>query len=169
MMKKKNKMNSEKAYKKAQEKSEKAKIAKEVKTEKEHIDNMVVLTFAVALVGAFALMYLKTFHVNFPVKTIKFLDVFSVIFSIGIVACVVLYFVGKKNKNFLLAIPYLAVTALVMTFIGHYSVVLQKLHLERFNNTNAAYIIVYIGLAVYLVASLIYFGIKSHKLNKMLK
>ena len=169
MMKKNNKMSSEKAYKKAQEKADKQKIAKVVKEQKEHIDNMVVLTFAVALLGAFALMYLKTFHINFPVKTIKFLDVFSIILGIGVVACAVLYLAYKKNKNFLLAIPYLAGTALVMEFLAHYSFVLNKLHLTRFNNTNSAYILVYIALAVYLVVSLIYFGIKSYKLNKMLK
>ena len=164
------KKNKAKANRKAQELSNKEQKGKLIKEEKEHIDNMVVLATAIGLVGAIVLLYLYQYlNSSYALASRRFVDVLTWLCYAGVLACVILYFVKNKKKNYLKAIPYFVGISLVLMFLAHYSFFAQKFHIERLNNLKTVVILIYIIIALYLIATYVFFGIKSYQLSKKAK
>lgn len=155
-----------------QQKTKKA-ISREMR---EKIDNKVVLATAIALVAAMVLLFLMNWSQSaYAVQTITIIEVLQWIFVAGIVAFLVLYFV-KKEKKFLFGIPYCAAGTIFMMEIlkGTISTfalkILSKIPFLKmaggYATTAQRFSTLFIFLAIYLVASYIYYGVKIKKLSK---
>ncbi len=147
--------------------------------ERERIDNKIVLATAVALVSAMILLFLNNWIVSvYAVQTRKLVVFLQWLGVAGVLAFLVLYFV-KKDKKFLFVIPYFAVGSIFMqeisgtaTFTRWIYLLVCKLKNVQLNpqfvevTTKFRFNVIFICLAVYLVASYIYYGIKLKKGSK---
>ena len=143
---------------------------------REKIDNKVVLATAIALVSAMVLLFLMNWSQSaYAVQTITIIEVLRWVFVLGIVAFLVLYFV-KKEKKFLFGIPYCAAGTIFMMEIlkGTISTfalkILSKIPFLKlaggYATTAQRFSTLFIFLAIYLVASYIYYGVQMKKLSK---
>ncbi len=124
------------------------------KAEKLNIENKIVAATAVALGGAMVLMFLNNWAKSvYAAGTILAIKIIMWLAVAAVVAGVAGYFV-KKNKKFLYSIPYSAAVAVIF-----YQIVYGIAGYPR--GTDTRFIVAYIVLAVYLVASYVYYGIKS--------
>ena len=148
------------------------KLSKEAR---ERIENKTVLATAIALVSAMMMLFLYNWFVSiYASQTRVLILILQWLGVAGVAAFLVLYFV-KKDKKYLFVLPYFAVGSLFMFEILKGSVttlilsVLSKipfLHLSAYATTAARFNLIYICLAVYLIASYIYYGIKLKKASK---
>ncbi len=143
---------------------------------REKIDNKVVLATAIALVSAMVLLFLMNWSQSaYAVQTITIIEVLQWVFVAGILAFLVLYFV-KKEKKFLFGIPYCAAGTIFMMEILKGTVstfflrILSKIPFLKiaggYATTAQRFSTLFIWLAIYLVASYIYYGVKIRKLSK---
>ncbi len=150
---------------------------KMIHEERERLDNKIVLATAIALVGAMVMVFLYNWFVSIYARQTKVLiDILMWLGIAGVAAFLVLFFV-KKECKFLFVMPYFAVGALFMREIMAGTVttllvqILSKIPFLKMGGYTAAttaqrFNFIYICLAVYLVASYIYYGIKIKKLGK---
>ncbi len=147
----------------------KTKLSKEAR---EKIDNKIVLATAIALVSAMMMLFLYNWFVSiYASQTRIFILILQWLGVAGVAAFLALYFI-KKDKKYLFVLPYCAVGALFMREILHGTItglitgILAKipfLHIGGYATTSARFNLIYICLAVYLIASYIYYGIKLKK------
>ena len=124
------------------------------KAEKANIENKIVAATAVALGGAMVLMFLNNWAKSvYAAGTIMAIKIIMWLAVAAVVAGVVGYFV-KKDKKFLFSIPYSAAVAVIF-----YEIVYGIAGYPH--GTDTRFMVAYIVLAVYLVASYVYYGIKS--------
>ncbi|MBE7024644.1 MAG: hypothetical protein E7408_01145 [Ruminococcaceae bacterium] len=143
----------------------KTKISKE---ERERIDNKVVLATAIALVSAMLMLFLYNWFVSiYASQTRTLIQILQWAGVAGVALFVILFFV-KKDRKYLFVIPYCAVGSLFMQEILRGTVIgwILKLFGKSYATTAMRFNFIYICLAVYLVASYIYYGIKLHKAAK---
>lgn len=148
------------------------KLSKEAR---ERIENKTVLATAIALVSAMMMLFLYNWFVSIYASQTRILILILQWLGVaGVAAFLVLFFV-KKEKKYLFVLPYFAVGALFMREILAGSVttlilkVLSKipfLHLSAYATTAARFNLIYICLAVYLIASYIYYGVQLKKAGK---
>ncbi|MBR5218574.1 MAG: hypothetical protein IKV89_02470 [Clostridia bacterium] len=135
----------------------KKKISKELK---EQIDNKVVLATSIALVGAMFLLFLQNWSKSiYAAGTMMFIRIAMWVCVACVAAGVVVYFITKK-KGYLFTIPYFAVAAWMFSFIHYGLFGLVTL------TTDTRFIVLYLCLAVYLIASYVYYGIKLYGCKK---
>ncbi len=149
------------------------------KEERERIDNKVVLATAIALVSAMVLLFLGNWlNSVYASQTRVFVKILQWAGVVGVAAMVALYF-WKKDKKYLFVIPYFAVGALFMQEISGTATftkwIYQLYCLIRGIDLGEGVVsvtsqfrfnVLYILLAVYLVASYIYYGLKLKKAVK---
>ncbi len=143
----------------------KTKLSKEAR---EKIDNKIVLATAIALVSAMMMLFLYNWFVSIYARQTRVLImVLQWLGVAGVAAFLVLYFV-KKDKKYLFTLPYFAVGALFMREIlaGTITGLIVKVLGKGYATTAARFNFIYICLAVYLIASYIYYGIKLKKAAK---
>ncbi len=148
------------------------KISKEIR---EKIENKTVMATAIALVSAMTMLFLYNWSVSiYAAGTRILILILQWLGVLGVAAFLALYFV-KKEKKFLFVLPYFAVGAIFMREILSGTIttlilsLLSKipfLHLSAHASTAARFNFVYICLAIYLIASYIYYGVKLKKLTK---
>lgn len=147
--------------------------------ERERIDNKIVLATAIALVSAMVLLFLGNWlNSVYAAQTRTLVKILQWVGVAAVAALVALYF-WKKDRKYLFVIPYCAVGALFMQEISGTATftkwiyqlyclirgvdlgegVVSVANQFRFN-------VIYILLAVYLVASYIYYGLKLKKGTK---
>jgi len=135
----------------------KKKISKELK---EQIDNKVVLATSIALVGAMFLLFLQNWSKSiYASPTMVLIKILMWACVACVAAAIVVYFITKK-KGYLFTIPYFAVAAWMFSFIHYGLFGLVSL------TTDTRFIACYIILAVYLIASYVYYAIKLHGYKK---
>ena len=155
-----------------------AKHKKITKAEREHIDNQVVLATAIGLISAIFFLYAyRWLNSSAVMGTRTVLSILMWLADAGIVAALVMIF-WKKEKKYIKVIPYLAGGAFLISVVrysGAYKIVLDKLHISDlwawFTNaigknptqTQTALMFVYFCIAIYLIATYIYYGVKIHK------
>lgn len=148
---------------------------KALQAEREKLDNKVVLATAIALTSAMIMVFLYNwFKSIYALQTKTLIEILMWVGIVGVAVFLILYFV-KKERKFLFVIPYFAVGAVFMreilvgTMTGWVIALASKipfLHIAGNATTLQRFNFVYICLAVYLVASYIYYGIKIKKLGK---
>lgn len=164
-------------------KPQKAKLSKE---EREKIDNKIVLATAIALISAMVFLYLQNWFASvYAATTGKIITALKWIGVAGIAAFIALVFI-KKDKKYLFCIPYCAVGSLFMNEIlkapitkliyGLFDDLILKSNItflvKSFNSFFAYYLtksrfnFIFLCLAIYLIASYIYYGVKIAKGNK---
>lgn len=164
-------------------KPQKAKLSKE---EREKIDNKIVLATAIALISAMVFLYLQNWFASVYASTTgKIITVLKWAGVAGVAALITLFFV-KKNKKFLFAIPYCVADFLFMNEIlaapitkliyNLFDGLITKINVsfitKSFNSFFAYYLtksrfnFIFLCLAIYLVVSYIYYGVKIAKGNK---
>jgi hypothetical protein len=132
--------------------NKKKKLTKE---QREALDNKIVLATSVALISTIFLMYLYRWQLAYPIGTRNVILVLMWIGVAGVAVTVGLYWF-KKDKSFLNITPYFAGMAFAFSLIAY-----NFLHHLGINTgTKINYSIIYTLLAIYLVASYIYYGIK---------
>lgn len=153
----------------------KKKIARELR---EKIDNKVVIVTAVALVSAMVLLFLMNWSSSAYVeKTIALIQNLRWVFLALMALFLVLFFV-KKEKKYLVCLPYCAAgTLFMMEILGgkvstFFIKLLSKVPFIKIQlaglmaGTKQRFSFLFILLAIYLIASYIYYGIQLKKLNK---
>lgn len=143
----------------------KTKLSKE---ERERIDNKIVLATAIALVSAMVMLFLYNWFVSiYASQTRVLIQILQWLGVAGVVACLVLYFV-KKEKKYLFVIPYCAVDAIFMQEILRGTIIglIVKIFGKTYATTAMRFNFIYICLAIYLIASYIYYGLKLKKASK---
>lgn len=143
----------------------KTKLSKE---ERERIDNKIVLATAIALVSAMVMLFLYNWFVSiYASQTRVLIQILQWLGVAGVVACLVLYFV-KKEKKYLFVIPYCAVGAIFMQEILRGTIIglIVKIFGKTYATTAMRFNFIYICLAIYLIASYIYYGLKLKKASK---
>lgn len=146
-----------------------------LKEAREKIENKVVMATAVALVSAMAMLFLYNWFVSiYAAKTRILILILQWLGVLGVAVFLAMYFV-KKEKKFLFVLPYFAVGAIFMREILSGTIttlilsLLSKvpfLHFPVYASTAARFNFAYICLAVYLIASYIYYGVKLRKISK---
>lgn len=146
-----------------------------LKEAREKIENKVVMATAIALVSAMAMLFLYNWFVSiYADKTRILILILQWIGVLGVAAFLAMYFV-KKEKKFLFVLPYFAVGAIFMREVLSGTIttlilsILSKvpfLHFPSYASTAARFNFAYICLAVYLIASYIYYGVKLRKISK---
>lgn len=148
------------------------------KEEREHIDNMVVLTTAIGLVSAIALLYIyRWLNSSYILGTRLFVSILIWLCDAALIAGVVLYIV-KKDRKLLRWIPYFAGGAFLLAVIRYFDkfkLVMDALRISVLfqkcmdaigkhpTNIQVAFIFVYICIAAYMIATYIYYGRKVKK------
>ncbi len=151
----------------------KKKLSKEAR---EKIDNKIVLATAIALVSCMVLLFLMNWSQSaYALQTIRLIGALRWVGVAGIVVFLVLYFV-KKDKKFLFCLPYCAAGSLFMMEILKGTVstffvrLLAKIPFLKmaggYATTAQRFSTLFICLAIYLVASYIYYGIQIKKATK---
>jgi len=143
------------------------KVKKMSKEEREHIDNQVVLATAIALVSALFLLYLNNYlNSAYASATRTFIKVLFWMFDAAVAVFVGLY-IWKKDKKFLRILAYCVGGALMMSIILYLPGLLYttgiSTMLHIFDTTKLAFILIYVCLGIYLVATYIYYGMKIVK------
>lgn len=151
---------------------QKAKLSKEAR---ENIENKTVMATAIALISAMAMLFLYNWFVSiYASQTRVLILILQWLGILGVAVFLVLYFV-KKEKKFLFLLPFFAAGAIFMreilsgTITGLILSVLSKipfLHLSSAATTAARFNLIYICLAIYLIAAYIYYGVKLKKGNR---
>ncbi len=150
----------------------KKKLSREAR---EKIDNKVVLATAIALVSAMVLLFLMNWSQStYALQTIRIIETLQWVGVAGIVVFLVLAFV--KDKKYLYCLPYCAVGSLFMVEILRGTVTKFSINLLAkipflkivggLPTTSQRFSTVFVCLAIYLVVSYIYYGIKIRKLSK---
>lgn len=155
--------------------NEKREQKKMLQEEREKLDNKVVLSTAIALVSAMVMVFLYNwFRSAYALQTKGFIEILMWVGVLGVAAFLVLFLL-KKERKFLFVIPYFAVGAVFMrevlvgtltTWVVTLASKIPFLHIAGNATTAQRFNFVYICLAVYLVASYIYYGVKIKKLKK---
>ncbi len=148
------------------------KLSKEAR---EKIDNKIVLATAIALISGMVLLFLYNWLVSvYAMQTRTLVIVLQWLGIAGVAAFLALYFI-KKDKKYLFVLPYFAAGAIFMREILTGAItrlifgVLSKLPflgITAAATTKRNFAFVYVCLAIYLVASYIYYGVKLKKGNK---
>lgn len=145
--------------------------------ERERLDNKVVLSTAIALIGVMVMVFLYNWFVSIYARQTKVLiDVLMWLGIAGVAVFLVLFFV-KKDRKYLFVTPYFAVGTLFMreilagtvtTFLVKLLAKIPFLKISGYAGATTAqrFNLIYICIAIYLVASYIYYGIKIKKLGK---
>ena len=150
----------------------KKKLAKEMRSQ---IENKIVLCTSIALVSAMLLLFLYNWFVSiYTLQVGRLITGLQWVGVLGVLVFLVLYFM-KKDKKFLLILPYFAIgsifmreimagtlTRLVLTVLS----AIPFLNVQPEATTAARFTLLYIFLAVYLVASYVYYGLKMKKISK---
>ena len=146
-------------------------LAKEMRAK---IENKIVFHTSVALISAMLLLFLYNWFVSiYAPQVATLITVLGWVGVAGVAVFLVLYFV-KKEKMFLQFLPYCAAVAIFMREIMAGTVtrgilfVLSKipfLNVAPDATTAARFTLLYIVLAIYLVAAYIYYGIQTKKLK----
>lgn len=130
--------------------------------QKEAIDNKIVLATAIALISAMALLFIYRWLNVYPVGTRRFVLVLAYLGTAGVLFSVGMYF-WKKERKYLFLIPYFAVGSFFCLMITNnifYSIArLAGITIATKHN----FIMIYVCLAVYLIASYIYYGLKLRR------
>mgnify|MGYP001055297116 CR=1 FL=1 len=140
--------------------TKKVKLTKE---QKERLDNKIVLATAIALVSVMVLLFLYNWSKSkYSAQTMTLIQILMWASVAGVAAMVVLFFI-KKDKRFLFWTPYFAVAAVLLEEIvfGH---ILRTFNLP--STTKVRFNVAYFTLAIYLIATYIYYGIILHRGRK---
>ncbi len=142
------------------------------KEAREKIDNKVVLVTAIALTSAMALLFLYNWFVSiYAAQTHVLIVILQWLGVAGVAAFLALYFI-KKDRKFLFLLPYFAAGAVFMreiligTLTRFFAGILSKipfLHITASADTKQRFALIYVCLAIYLIASYIYYGVKIKK------
>ncbi len=138
------------------------------------IENKIVLCTSIALISAMLLLFLYNWFVSiYSVQVGTLISVLGWLGVVGVAAFLVLYFV-KKDKKYLQLLPYFAALAIFMREIMAGTItrlILLALSKIPFLNvvpdatTAARFTLIYIVLAIYLVAGYIYYGVQMKKVK----
>ncbi|MDD6308258.1 MAG: hypothetical protein PUB07_02740 [Clostridia bacterium] len=155
--------------------NEKRERKRQIQEERERLDNKVVLATAIALVSAMLMLFIYNWFVSaYAAQTKVLIQVLMWIGVAGVAAFLVLGFV-KKDKKYFVVLAYCAVGAFLLrevlkgtvtTWILLLASKIPFLNTVAYATTKARFNFVYIALAIYLVASYIYYGVKMKKLKK---
>ncbi len=153
------------------QKNPKKQLAKEMRAQ---IENKIVFHTSVALISAMLLLFLYNWFVSiYAAQVGTFISVLGWLAVAGVAAFLGLYF-WKKDKFFLKFLPYCAAIAIFMreilagTVTRLFRTILSKipfLHIAPDASTASRFTLIYIVLAIYLVAVYIYYGIQAKKLK----
>ncbi len=156
-----------------------AKPKKLTAEERLHYENLSVLATAVALISGIFLLYLYRYlNSSYILATQTFVSILIWICDAVILASLGMYF-WKKNKKYLTLLAYFAAGGTLLTIIRYSYVIknffdmiyvsklwnglLNLLHIQAPSSQATAFIFVLICLAVYLIATYIYCGLKLRK------
>ena len=148
--------------------------------ERLHYENLSVLATAIALISGVVLLYLYRYLTStYILQTQTFISVLIWICDAVILGCVGMYF-WKKDKKFLNLMIYFVAGGTLLTIIRYFHVIknffdiiyvsklwnglMTLLHIQL-SPIATAFWFVYICLAVYLIATYIYCGIKLRKVK----
>lgn len=128
--------------------------------QREAIDNKIVLATAISLISAIFLMFLYRWMTSAQAAgTIVFAKVLMWIGVAGVVGYLVLYYL-KKDKKYLFITPYFAAGSFLLAFIIYNFT--YRLGLP-FTGSAYNFGFAYCCLAIYLIASYVYYGLKLRR------